>query len=98
MTKASLTSGSEFDMLLMVRNVEVGMRRWVAALRLVGVGFFIGGSIVLGVVAGLWLDNKFTSGPTWVIVGLFLGLAIAFYGVYRMLLPLMRNKGDKENG
>ena len=74
------------------------MRRWVAALRLVGVGFFIGGSIVLGVVAGLWLDNKFNSGPTWVIVGLFLGIIIAFYGVYRMLLPLMSNKRDKENG
>jgi hypothetical protein len=24
-------------------------------------------------------------------------LAVAFYGVYRMLLPLMRNKRDKEN-
>lgn len=74
------------------------MRRWAAALRLVGVGFFVGGSIVLGVVAGLWLDNKLGSGPTWVIVGLFLGLIIAFYGVYRMLLPLMSNKQDKENG
>jgi hypothetical protein len=32
-----------------------------------------------------------------VIVGLILGLVVAFYGVYRMLLPLMRdrrNKGD----
>ena len=74
------------------------MQRWAAALRLVGVGFFIGGSIVLGVVVGLWLDNKFNSEPTWVIVGLFLGLVIAFYGVYRMLLPLMNNKQDKENG
>ena len=84
-------------MLLTVRTVEVGMRRWVAALRLVGVGFFIGGSIVVGVVAGLWLDNKLNSAPIWVIVGLFLGLIIAFYGVYRMLLPLMNNKQDKEN-
>jgi len=79
-------------------NDEASMRRWVAALRLIGVGFFIGGSIVLGVVAGLWLDNKFNSGSTWVIVGLFLGIIIAFYGVYRMLLPLMSNKRDKENG
>ena len=84
-------------MLLMVWSAEVGMQRWAAALRLVGVGFFIGGSIVLGVVAGLWLDNKFNSEPTWVIVGLFLGLVIAFYGVYRMLLPLMNNKQNKEN-
>jgi len=73
------------------------MSRWVAALRLVGVGFFVGGSILLGVLAGLWLDNKLNSAPTGVIVGLFLGLVIAFYGVYRMLLPFMGNKRDKEN-
>jgi len=85
-------------MLLAVRDVEVGMRRWAAALRLTGVGFFVGGCILLGVVAGHWLDNKLNSEPTWVIVDLFLGLVIAFYGVYRMLLPLMGNKRDKENG
>jgi len=73
------------------------MTRWVAALRLVGVGFFVGGSILLGVLAGLWLDNKLNSAPIWVIVGLFLGLVIAFYGVYRMLLPFMGNNRDKEN-
>ena len=73
------------------------MTKWVAALRLVGVGFFVGGSILLGVLAGLWLDSKLNSAPIWVIVGLFLGLVIAFYGVYRMLLPFMGNKRDKEN-
>ncbi|MBA7679229.1 hypothetical protein ES703_87513 [subsurface metagenome] len=73
------------------------MTRWLAALRLVGVGFFVGGSILLGVLAGLWLDNRLNSAPIWVIVGLFLGLVIAFYGVYRMLLPFMSNKQDKEN-
>ena len=84
-------------MLLTARNVEVGMSRWVAALRLVGVGFFIGGSILLGVVGGRWLDTKFNTEPVWMLVGLFLGLIIAFYGVYRMVLPFMSNKRDKEN-
>jgi F0F1-type ATP synthase assembly protein I len=84
-------------MLLTARNVEVGMSRWVAALRLVGVGFFVAGSILLGVIAGLWLDNKLNSEPIGVIVGLLLGLIIAFYGVYRMVLPFMSNKRDKEN-
>ena len=84
-------------MLLRVRNVEVDMSRWVAALRLVGVGFFISGSILLGVVAGLWLDGKMNSKPLGVIVGLLLGIAIAVYGVYQMLLPLIGNKQDKEN-
>ena len=74
------------------------MRRWEAALRFIGVGWFIGISILLGVLGGLWLDNKFGTKPILVIVGLIFGLVVAFYGVYRMLLPLMRNKRDKENG
>ena len=73
------------------------MRRWAAALRFIGVGFFIGGSIVLGVVAGRWLDSKLNSEPIWVIVGLILGVVVAFYGVYQMLLPLIGSKRDKEN-
>ena len=73
------------------------MSKWVAALRLVGVGFFIGGSIVLGVFAGLWLDSKLNTSPILVIVGLILGVVIAFYGVYQMLLPLIGNKQGKEN-
>lgn len=73
------------------------MRRWLVALRLVGVGFFVGGSILLGVFGGLWLDNKLNTEPIWVIVGLILGLVTAFYGVYRMLVPLLGNKQDKEN-
>lgn len=73
------------------------MGKRVAALRLVGVGFFIGGSIVLGVVVGLWLDSKLNTEPILVIVGLILGIIVAFYGVYRMLLPFIGIKRDRGN-
>lgn len=73
------------------------MSRWVAALRLIGVGFFIGGSIVLGVVVGLWLDKRLGTSPILVLVGLILGIVVAFYGVYQMLLPLIRDEQNKEN-
>jgi F0F1-type ATP synthase assembly protein I len=69
----------------------------VAALRVLGVGFFVGGSIVLGVLFGIWLDTKFNTHLLW-IAGLILGIVIAFWGVYQMLLPLMNNKRNKENG
>jgi ABC-type transport system involved in cytochrome c biogenesis permease subunit len=72
------------------------MGRWVAALRLVGVGFFIGGSISVGIFAGRWLDTRLDTHLFW-IAGLILGIIIAFYGVYQMLRPLMGNKRDKEN-
>jgi len=74
------------------------MRRWVLALRLTGVGFFIGGSISLGIFGGRWLDVRFDTSYFW-IVGLIGGIFIAFSGVYQMLLPLMANKrNDRENG
>lgn len=70
------------------------MGKRVAALRLVGVGFFIGGSIVLGVWVGLYVDSKLNTGLFW-IVGLILGIIVAFFGVYRMLLPFIGNKRDR---
>jgi F0F1-type ATP synthase assembly protein I len=73
------------------------MSRWAAALRLIGVGWFIGISILLGVLGGLWLDNKFATKPLFVLVGLILGLTVASYGVYQMLLPLIRNKQNGED-
>ena len=74
-----------------------GMNRWEAVLRLTGVGFFIGGSITLGVFIGRGLDSKLNTEPILVIVGLILGIIIAVYGVLRMLLPFIGSKRDKEN-
>jgi F0F1-type ATP synthase assembly protein I len=72
------------------------MSRTIAALRLIGVGFFIGVSIVLGVTAGLWLDNRFGTGPVLALIGLFLGIVVAFYGVFQMLLPLIGYQRNKD--
>jgi len=74
------------------------MNRWVAALRLTGVGFFIAACILIGTFTGLWLDGKLNTEPLFMIGGLLVGLVVAIYGVYRMIRPLMGNKQDKENG
>jgi ATP synthase protein I len=71
------------------------MKRWTAALGLTGIGFFIAISIILGVLGGRWLDYKFNTKPILVIVGLILGIAVAFYGVYNMLRPFIGNKQNK---
>jgi len=74
------------------------MDKRLAAVGLLGVGFFVACSIILGVVGGRWLDSKLGSEPLWLIVGLFLGLTVAFYGVYVMLRPFLGGKnGDKGN-
>ncbi len=72
------------------------MSRWEQALRLTGVGFFIGSAIVMGVLIGLWLDKWLGTSILW-LVGLILGLIVAFFGVFNMLLPLLRDKHDKGN-
>jgi len=73
------------------------MDKWGMALRVTGVGFYLGGSIVLGVFAGRWLDTRLDTAPVWMIIGLLLGLVVAFYGVWKMLLPFIGRKRDKEN-
>ncbi len=73
------------------------MRRWQAALRLIGIGWYVATSILAGVLAGLWLDNKFETKPLLVVAGLIFGIIVAGYGVYRMLLPLIKNGQNKED-
>lgn len=75
----------------------VVMRRWQLALNIIGVGWFIGAAILLGVLGGLWLDNRLNTQPIFIITGLFLGFIVAVYGVYRMMLPLFRSREDKED-
>jgi len=65
------------------------MNRWLAALGLTGIGFYIAGLIILGVLGGRWLDTKLNSEPIFIITGLILGVVIAFYGIYRMLRPFI---------
>ena len=72
------------------------MKRWEVAFRLVGLGWYVGACIFLGVVGGVWLDNKLNTKPILVIVGLIVGIIIAFYGVYRMILPNFNNKKQNE--
>ena len=64
-------------------------------MRVIGLGWFVGICIVLGVQGGLWLDSKFNTSPILVIVGLLAGVFVAFYGVYRMVVPNINKRGNK---
>ena len=76
-----------------------GMNRWETAFQLVGLGWYVGACIFLGVVGGIWLDNKFNTKPLFVILGLLLGVFTALYGFYRMILPNLNKKNNnKQNG
>jgi len=58
-------------------------------------GWYVGICILMGVFAGIWLDGKFDTEPALAIAGLIFGIIVAFYGVYRMLLPFIGDKEDK---
>ena len=73
------------------------MPTWALALRLMGVGWYVAASILVGIVGGYWLDKWLGTTIVFTILGVVLGTAVAFYGLYRMVQPLMDNpdKGPK---
>ncbi len=73
------------------------IKRWRIALSLLGIGWYIGLSIIAGVLGGLWLDNTINTKPLFVIIGLIFGIVIAVYGVYHIVTPLIGDGQDKED-
>ncbi len=70
------------------------MNKWLPALRVTGIGFYIATCIAGGTLIGWWLGDK---RPLYTIIGLGAGLVLAIYGAYRMMRPLL-NTNNKENG
>jgi ATP synthase protein I len=60
-----------------------------AAFGLIGqVGLYICVGALLGIAAGLFIDNKFHTSPVATLIGLLLGLAAGIYMVYRLVSSL----------
>jgi ATP synthase protein I len=67
------------------------MENWGPAARLIGMGFYLGFCLVGGAAGGRWLDGRFDTRPIFMLTGLIVGLILAAWGVYQMLLPLLNN-------
>ena len=65
-------------------------------LQLLGVGWYVAAALILGLLGGRWLDNQLGTSPLLLLIGLCVGVALAFYGVYRMLAPIL-NKTKRRN-
>ena len=61
---------------------------------LIGIGWFLAASIVGGVVGGLLLDGWLHTKPVFTLLGLFGGLAVAFFGTYQMIMRVMAKRQD----
>lgn len=70
------------------------MPQWmIIALRLTGLGWYVAACIVLGIVGGWKLGELVGQEALLILVGTVLGSIIAFYGVYRMVLPAIYGSG-----
>ena len=65
------------------------MNWWVLALRLAGLGWYVALCIVGGILGGFALDKAIGATPLFTLVGVVLGSIIAFWGLYRMVYPLL---------
>ena len=65
------------------------MNRRLVALRLLGLGWYVATCVVAGVVAGIFLDGYFGTKPILTLLGVLLGTVAAFYGLYKMVSPLL---------
>jgi F0F1-type ATP synthase assembly protein I len=72
------------------------MKRWVAGLQWLGIGWFMALCIAAGTFGGYWLDHAVGLKPLFTLLGLGLGIFVAFFGVYRSLRPLLREKQDRD--
>ena len=75
-------------------------KRWAGAIRLIGIGWYIAACILLGTLGGRWVGHKVGGNGSEVIftiLGLILGLILAFVGVYRMVKSTLTNDKDKGN-
>lgn len=65
------------------------MPGWILALRLAGLGWYVALCIVFGIAGGLWMDSKINTSPIFMLSGTILGVVIAFFGMYKMVGPLL---------
>ena len=73
-----------------------GPERYAVAARLLGLGWFVATSIIGGVLAGVWMDERIGWGaPVFSLSGVALGLTVAFYGTYRLVAPLLSKPSEK---
>ena len=70
--------------------------RWVLAAQFTGLGWYIAAAIVAPTLLGVWVDGKVGSAPLFLLLGLLLGVVVAFYGTYKMASGYLSG-GSPEN-
>lgn len=67
-------------------------------LRLLGIGWYVALCIGGGALGGLWVDRNLDANPVFTLIGLGLGIVIAGFGMYRMLIAVFISNDVFVNG
>ena len=65
------------------------MNRRLLALRLTGLGWYVATCIAVGVFGGVILDKWVGLKPLFTLLGIAFGTTAAFYGLFKMIQPLI---------
>ena len=60
--------------------------------KVAGIGWFVAISVSLFSFIGFFLENKYSTNPFFILVGVFLGSLVAFTGVVKLLKKINNNK------
>lgn len=71
---------------------------WVAAAQLTGVGWYVAIAIVAPTLGGRWIDQVAGTSPLFLLAGLAVGIVLAGYGTYRMLVAFLGVQGAPPGG
>jgi F0F1-type ATP synthase assembly protein I len=66
------------------------LTRFPSAVKLLGIGWYFAVSIVGGAAGGMLLDGWLDTRPLFTLLGLFSGLALAFFGGLTFLMQVMK--------
>ena len=72
-------------------------KRWADALKFLGIGWYIAVCIILGTLGGRWLGQRLdgsSSEAIFTVLGVLLGVGLAFVGVYRMVKSMMSDDSE----
>ncbi len=68
------------------------------ALRFIGLGWYVAACVVVGTLGGLGLDHVAGTRPLFTLLGVLFGTVAAFYGIYKLVMPLLKeSEADNED-
>ena len=81
-------------------NSESGSRKllrsYAKAGPFINIGFQFAVAIAIGLFGGMWIDERLSTTPFFLILGILLGIASGFYSIYKATIDQGAPNGDEE--